>query len=215
VGGDHSEVPVAGNEDERRGPVHDAGLDEPAAFVVHAMAVVTGPRLPADIEGLAAGSREGSAGPSPRSRLDHIQQSLLHERRDLRPQAPLAHRRPKRDPRLEGRALGEAHLLDPHDRKPDAVVQDDARELGERQRSVSGAPDRRPQGRREVVEREAEVTPAGVDSLEGLDLQHRADARVLRMGPRRSQEPTVHVDQRAAAGRQKVIERGSRMMEPV
>ena len=103
---------------------------------------------------------------------------------------------------LVRRVGGEMQALQARRRLPDAVVQDDADQLGQRFGTVGRAADRRGVRRHQGLERVAEPPPSLVDAGERVFLEQDADALVLGalvLGP---EQPGVAVLASAGAGLQ-------------
>jgi hypothetical protein len=90
--------------------------------------------------------------------------------------------------------------LDAHRGLPDAIVQDDPDQLGERLRTVSGAADRGGVGRHQGIERVAEPAPRLVDAPERFLLEQDADAPVLTALVPGPEQPCVALLPRPGAG---------------
>ncbi len=105
--------------------------------------------------------------------------------------------------------------VDAYGRHAQAVVLEDAHQLGQRGRAVGAGADGGAVGRHQRVERIAEPLPRLVDLLEGLDFEHLPDALVLGALAVRFQQPLVDLDALGGAGLVDLRERRLRMLAQI
>src|SRR5204863_9102899 len=108
---------------------------------------------------------------------------------------------------LERRIRREMYPLDVGGRELDAVVQDDAHEMGERVRPVPGAADRTRIGRHQMAEGITLFPPILENAVEGVFLLKDADAHVLGVLVLSLEEPTIDLLALRRAGAQDLCPR--------
>src|SRR6185436_1044849 len=143
-------------------------------------AVIARARLAAHDVALTVAPEEVEQSPR-RALRDHVGEGAAGDGRDLGRQYPLARRARLAQPRLVGGALGELDLVHQNGWIAQAVVHEDAHQLGERGGPVAGGADRARERWRERREGIAEALPAALDLEESAELQQVGDALVLRI----------------------------------
>ena len=194
---------------------HEGGgaVEREAGAPAHDDAVVAGAGLAAERQLAAVGELEGTRQPARGAALDHVGQGPAQRACDLGRHHRVAFHRTDRKRRLVGRGAREAHRVDALHGQAQAVIDDDAHQLGERRRAIARAAERGGERGHEVTEGIAQARPAAVDLEEGLDLEQGEDARVLRPLGAGAEQPAIYLLALLGARRHRLGQRGLGMLQ--
>src|SRR5690606_17809982 len=167
------------------------GTDQPAISADGLYAVVARAGLARQAQGHASSLYKNAAQAPSSALLHHALQCRAQGRRHFTWHDPFAAIGADAQSRFIGCIAGEMQAVDTDAGQPNAIVDDDAHQLRQGRRTITGAAQSGGQRWHQMFEGIAQSLPTTVDIGKGFDLQHDADAAVASALVATAEQPAI------------------------